>query len=126
MPHAAFRGQTRDEVFFGTVPNLLMELGAARAKARERRLAANRNTSCDRCAPTPAPKFPVISRMPQLRTRLFGMLWFTAALGAAGDNLFFARKRGDCQHQGAGRDVGHDASFDEGEPIVGALRARPT
>jgi hypothetical protein len=58
MPHAAFRGQTPDEVFFGTVPNLPMELAAARAKALERRLAANRSTSCDRCAPTAGSEIP--------------------------------------------------------------------
>src|SRR6267142_503537 len=43
MPPAAFRGQTPDEVFFGTAPNLSAELDAARAQARELRLAANRS-----------------------------------------------------------------------------------
>jgi hypothetical protein len=42
MLHAAFRGQTPDEVFFGTASNLPAQLAAARAKARELRMAANR------------------------------------------------------------------------------------
>ena len=53
MPHAAFRGQTPDEVFFGTAPNLAAELVAARAKARELRLAANRSASCGLCTTAP-------------------------------------------------------------------------
>ncbi len=55
MPHSAFRGQTPDEVFFGTAPNLAAELVAARAKARELRLAANRSASCGRCTTAPEP-----------------------------------------------------------------------
>jgi putative transposase len=55
MPHSAFRGQTPDEVFFGTAPNLAAELVAARAKARELRLAANRSASCRRCTTAPEP-----------------------------------------------------------------------
>ena len=58
MPHAAFRGQTPDEVFFGTAPNLPVELDAARAKARELRLAANRSASCGRCAPAAGSEIP--------------------------------------------------------------------
>jgi hypothetical protein len=55
MPHSAFRGQTPDEVFFGTAPNLAAELVAARAKARELRLATNRSASCGRCTTAPEP-----------------------------------------------------------------------
>jgi hypothetical protein len=55
MPHSAFRGQPPDEVFFGTAPNLAAELVAARAKARELRLAANRSASCGRCTSGPEP-----------------------------------------------------------------------
>ena len=55
MPHSAFCGQTPDEVFFGTAPNLAAELVAARAKARELRLAANRSASCGRCTTAPEP-----------------------------------------------------------------------
>ena len=58
MPHAAFRGQTPDEVFFGTASNLAVELDAARAKARELRLAANRSASCSRCAPAAGSEIP--------------------------------------------------------------------
>jgi len=58
MPHAAFRGQTPDEVFFGTALNLAAELDDARSKARERRLAANRSASCGRCAPAAGPTIP--------------------------------------------------------------------
>jgi putative transposase len=55
MPHAAFRGLTPDEAFFGTAPNLSAELDAARAKVRELRLAANRSASCRRCTTAPEP-----------------------------------------------------------------------
>ena len=48
MPHAAFRGQTPDEVYFGTATSLPDELAAARIAAREKRLAANRVASCSR------------------------------------------------------------------------------
>jgi transposase InsO family protein len=49
MPHAAFAGQTPDEMYFGTATNLPAELAAAREQARAARLAANRAMSCDRC-----------------------------------------------------------------------------
>jgi putative transposase len=49
MPHAAFSGQTPDEMYFGTAANLPAELAAARDLARGVRLAANRGLSCDRC-----------------------------------------------------------------------------
>jgi putative transposase len=58
MPHAAFRGQTPDEVFFGTAPNLSVELDVARTKARELRLAANRSSSRGRCATAAGPEIP--------------------------------------------------------------------
>jgi putative transposase len=58
MPHAAFRGQTPDEVFFGMALNLAAELDDARSKAREHRLAANRSASCGRCAPAAGPTIP--------------------------------------------------------------------
>jgi transposase InsO family protein len=53
MPHAAFRGHTPDEVYFGTAPNLQIELDDARRKARDSRLAANRSASCGRCTTVP-------------------------------------------------------------------------
>lgn len=49
MPHAAFHGQTPDEMYFGTAANLPAELAAAREQARAARLAANRAMSCDHC-----------------------------------------------------------------------------
>lgn len=55
MPHAAFRGQTPDEIYFGTAPDLTANLADARIKARERRLATNRGASCARCTIPPEP-----------------------------------------------------------------------
>jgi transposase InsO family protein len=49
MPHAAFDGQTPDEVFFGTGAEVPVELSVATANARAARLAANRAMSCVRC-----------------------------------------------------------------------------
>jgi putative transposase len=50
IPHAAFDGQTPDEMFFGTgaaVPDLL---AARRDIARRERMAANRAKHCSSCA----------------------------------------------------------------------------
>ena len=55
MPHAAFRGQTPDEMYFGTAPDLAVDLANARMRARERRLATNRGASCTRCPMPPEP-----------------------------------------------------------------------
>lgn len=49
MPHAAFSGQTPDEMYLGAAAHLPAELAAARDLARVARLAANRGLSCDRC-----------------------------------------------------------------------------
>ena len=49
MPHAAFSGQTPDEMYFGMAANLPTELAAARQLARAARVAANRGLSCERC-----------------------------------------------------------------------------
>jgi hypothetical protein len=49
MCHAAFSGQTPDEMYFGTATNLTAELAAARSRAWVARLAANQAMSCDRC-----------------------------------------------------------------------------
>jgi transposase InsO family protein len=49
MPHPAFSGQTPDEMYFGTAVDLPAELAAARSKAREERLAANRAMFCNQC-----------------------------------------------------------------------------
>jgi putative transposase len=49
IPHAAFRGQTPDEVYYGLGESIPIELDTARKAARARRLAANRAASCGRC-----------------------------------------------------------------------------
>jgi putative transposase len=48
MPHAAFSGQTPDEIYFGSAADRPAELAAARDLARGARLAANLGWSCDR------------------------------------------------------------------------------
>lgn len=49
IPHAAFNGPTPDEMYFGTGSDLPDRMQAGKAKAREARLAASRNTSCREC-----------------------------------------------------------------------------
>jgi len=49
MPHAAFSGQTPDEMYFGTAANLPAELAAPRSRARDSRLPANRALACEAC-----------------------------------------------------------------------------
>jgi putative transposase len=49
MPHAAFSGQTPDEMFFGTGAKVPEELALAKGNARAARMAANRAMSCERC-----------------------------------------------------------------------------
>ena len=49
LPHSAFNGQTPDERYFGTGQTVPEELKAARARAREARLKANRALSCSVC-----------------------------------------------------------------------------
>jgi putative transposase len=49
MPHAAFAGQTPDEMYFDTAAELPAELAVAKSNARAARLAANRAISCERC-----------------------------------------------------------------------------
>ena len=46
MPHAAFSGQTPDEMYFGTAANLPAKLAAAWEQARAARLAANWQFGC--------------------------------------------------------------------------------
>ncbi len=49
IPHSAFKGQTPDEMYFGTdkdIPSILENL---RALARQKRLETNRATSCQIC-----------------------------------------------------------------------------
>lgn len=54
MPHAAFGGQTPDEVYRGEGAGVPDELAAARAAARAKRIAENRAARCERC-PRPPP-----------------------------------------------------------------------
>jgi hypothetical protein len=50
LPHSAFRGQTPDEMYFGTGSAVPDQLAAARRAARHARLAANRARQCAVCA----------------------------------------------------------------------------
>jgi putative transposase len=49
MPHAAFDGQTPDEVYFARGERVPDELRVRRIEARQRRLAENRRTQCGAC-----------------------------------------------------------------------------
>ena len=49
LPHSAFRGQTPDEMYFGTGKHIPKELETGRKDARQSRLEVNRNTSCPTC-----------------------------------------------------------------------------
>jgi transposase InsO family protein len=49
LPHSAFRGQTPDEMYFGTGHGVPDDLEAKRQEARNRRMEANRARSCRVC-----------------------------------------------------------------------------
>jgi len=49
LPHSAFRGQTPDEMYFGTGEDIPKQLDEARHAARRSRMAANRSKSCRVC-----------------------------------------------------------------------------
>ena len=49
LPHSAFRGQTPDEMYFGTGNHIPDELEAAKSNARQDRMALNRALSCSTC-----------------------------------------------------------------------------
>ncbi len=49
IPHAAFEGQTPDEMYFGRGDPVVVKLAAARIKARDQRIEANRNAACGVC-----------------------------------------------------------------------------
>ncbi len=51
LPHSAFRGQTPDEMYFGTGKHIPQELETGRKDARQSRMEVNRNTSCPTCEP---------------------------------------------------------------------------
>ena len=49
LPHSAFRGQTPDEMYFGSGDGIPEELERRRLQARQARLEANRRSRCGRC-----------------------------------------------------------------------------
>ena len=49
LPHAAFRGQTPDEMYFGTGDAVPADLTARAAAARRARVEANRSAACQTC-----------------------------------------------------------------------------
>ena len=49
LPHAAFRGQTPDEMYFATGRTVPAHLKSGAVEARRARREANRSASCDRC-----------------------------------------------------------------------------
>jgi transposase InsO family protein len=49
LPHSAFRGQTPDEMYFGTGDAVPADLTACAAAARRARIEANRSAACERC-----------------------------------------------------------------------------
>ncbi len=51
LPHSAFRGQTPDEMYFGTGNDIPAELEAARISARQSRMEVNKCMSCRTCEP---------------------------------------------------------------------------
>jgi putative transposase len=49
LPHSAFRGQTPDEMYFGTGDAVPADLTSRAAAARRTRVEANRSASCETC-----------------------------------------------------------------------------
>ena len=49
LPHSAFRGQTPDEMYFGTGDAVPADLAARAAAVRQARGAVNRSASCVTC-----------------------------------------------------------------------------
>jgi putative transposase len=78
VPHAAFAGQTPDEMYFGRGDHVPGELAAGHARARAARLESNRELPCTACRPPvqhpPGPPDPsAISRVLQMREGMSGM-----------------------------------------------------
>ena len=53
IPHAAFNGQTPDEMYFGNGDAVVIDLAAARVRARQERMKANRMAAYGVCAGAP-------------------------------------------------------------------------
>ena len=51
LPHSAFRGQTPDEMYFGSGSPIPAELEAAKNAARQSRMEVNRTKTCPTCEP---------------------------------------------------------------------------
>jgi hypothetical protein len=49
LPHSAFRGQTPDDMYFGTGDAVPADLTSRAAAARRARAKANRSASCATC-----------------------------------------------------------------------------
>jgi putative transposase len=78
IPHAAFAGQTPDEMYFRRGDHVPGELAADRARARAARVESNRRLSCGACRPPgqDAPGLPDLSansRGLQLHDEMSGM-----------------------------------------------------
>ena len=54
LPHSAFRGQTPDEMYFGTGDAVPADLTTCAAAARRSRVQANRSAACGMCPPIEA------------------------------------------------------------------------
>jgi putative transposase len=78
VPHAAFAGQTPDEMYFGRGDHVPGEVAACHAHARAARLKSDRGLSCGVCRPsvhdTPGlPDPPGSSGVLQMRDEMSGM-----------------------------------------------------
>jgi putative transposase len=62
MPHAAFDGQTPDEMYFGIGDAVPAEPATARKAAREERLKTNRSVGCGVCVPDADSKALLLQR----------------------------------------------------------------
>ena len=49
LPHSAFKGQTPDEMYFGTGAEVQEKLGLGKKNARAMRIEANRQLDCEMC-----------------------------------------------------------------------------